>query len=102
VTITPATADARNFPNGQVQFYGDGNVSWFVQTPTIGKPYLVRRFQQRIGYGNIASPVSVESNGLASCTGLLNDEFSQYLLEASPLLADLKTDSHQNSRHCGL
>lgn len=66
VTITPATADAKNFPSGHVQFTATGrpvpltNVHWCVGSAT--------------GFcnGNVASAATVDGNGLASCTGVLN------------------------------
>lgn len=66
VTVTPATADAKNFPGGQVQF-----------TAT-GKPVPVKNVQWCVGSatgfcnGNVASAATVDGNGLASCTGVLN------------------------------
>jgi outer membrane lipoprotein SlyB len=63
VTITPATADAKNFPHGLVQFTATGkpvpltNVHWCVGSAN--------------GFcnGNVASAATVDGNGLASCTG---------------------------------
>ena len=72
VTITPATADARNFPNGRVQFTAMGTYS------SSSKPVPLANITWCIGSsnglcnGNIASSGTVDSNGLATCTGVLN------------------------------
>jgi len=67
VTVTPPAADARDFPNGQVQFTAIGtysgsshmvpvkNLSWCIGTDS-GKCN-----------GNIASAGAVDGNGLAQC-----------------------------------
>ncbi len=74
VTLQPAQADAKDFPNGQVQFTASGvfgnssmpvtltskDVTWCyggpANTPTAG-----------VCAGNVAQLVSVDSNGLAQC-----------------------------------
>jgi hypothetical protein len=72
VTITPATADAQNFPAGQVQFTATGVFS------DSSKPVPLTTVTWCVGSsngacnGNIASPVIVESNGLAHCSGALS------------------------------
>ena len=66
VTVTPATADAKNFPGGHVQFTATGkpvpltNAHWCIGSAT--------------GFcnGNIASAATVDGNGLASCTAGLS------------------------------
>ncbi len=67
VSVSPAVANAQNFPNGQVQFtamgiYGGSskrvpvsNLIWCVGTSTGSC------------FGNIAVPASVDGNGLAQC-----------------------------------
>jgi hypothetical protein len=72
VTIAPATADAQNFPNGQVQFTAMGTFS------DSSKPVPLTTVTWCVGSsnglcnGNIASPATIDSNGLARCTGVLN------------------------------
>ena len=70
VSLSPAVADAQNFPGGQVQFsamgtYGGSskvvplaNVTWCVGSAT------------GACNGNIAAPASVDANGLAQCHNL--------------------------------
>ena len=70
VSLSPAVADAQNFPNGKVQFtamgiYGGSskpvpasNLTWCVGTST------------GACFGNIAAPASVDGNGLAQCHNL--------------------------------
>ena len=67
VTVNPAAADARDFPNGQVQFTATGtyngssrrmpanNVSWCIGS------------RSGMCNGNIASAASVLGNGVAQC-----------------------------------
>jgi len=76
VNLTPAAADAQNFPNGQVQFSATGtygssskkvplnNITWCAGTST------------GVCNGNIASPISVSSSGLAQCNGNANGTFT--------------------------
>ena len=72
VTVTPATADAQNFPNGQVQFTAMGTFS------DSSKPVPLTTVTWCVGSsngmcnGNIASPAIIESNGLARCSAVLN------------------------------
>ena len=62
VTITPATADARNYPNGQVQFTATGTSSNGRQVKPLtalwspGPPWTIQPFV-----------IVVDNNGLASC-----------------------------------
>jgi hypothetical protein len=70
VSLSPAVADAQNFPNGQVQFtamgtYGGSSkmvpltkVTWCVGSATGGCN------------GNIAAAAFVDSNGVAHCNNL--------------------------------
>ncbi len=57
ITVSPASADARNFPNGVVQFTAKG-----VTSPTwcIGSPNGTCN-------GNIASIATIDINGQAQC-----------------------------------
>lgn len=72
VTITPATADAKNFPTGDVQFTATGTFS------DSSKPVPLTTITWCIGSnngvcnGNIGSSATIDSNGLARCTGALN------------------------------
>jgi hypothetical protein len=72
VTITPAAADAQNFPNGQVPFTAMGTFS------DSSKPVPLTTVTWCVGSsnglcnGNIASPATIDSKGLARCTGVLN------------------------------
>jgi hypothetical protein len=72
VTITPAAADAQNFPNGQVQFTAMGRFS------DSSKPLPLTTVTWCVGSsnglcnGNIASSATIDSSGLAHCTGGLN------------------------------
>jgi hypothetical protein len=58
VTVTPATADAQNFPNGQVQFSASGNYS---QPPS---PVALSQANWVVTETSIAT---VTGNGLAQC-----------------------------------
>ena len=71
VSITPATADAQNFPGGKVQFTAVGTFSGS------SKPVPLTNITWCVGSssgacnGNIASAATIDGNGLAQCTGLL-------------------------------
>lgn len=58
VTVTPATADAQNFPNGQVQFTASGTYS---QPPS---PVALSQAGWSLSEGGIAT---LTGNGLAQC-----------------------------------
>lgn len=58
VTVTPATADAQNFPNGQVQFTASGNYS---APPS---PVALSQAGWSLSEGGIAT---LTGNGLAQC-----------------------------------
>src|SRR5258708_27906215 len=65
-TIIPATADAQDFPNGQVQFTATGN---FSKPPSPAQvtfmfPYSGQRSFMDAGSANIAT---ISSSGLAQC-----------------------------------
>jgi hypothetical protein len=72
VSLSPAVADAQNFPGGQVQFtatgtYSNGskvvplkNITWCIGT--IGASPVAG-----MCVGNIATAATVDSNGLAQC-----------------------------------
>lgn len=57
VTLTPASADAQNFPNGIVQFTvtGISSPTWCIGTAN------------GMCNGNIAAPATVDSSGRAQC-----------------------------------
>ena len=67
VSVSPKHADARNFPNGQVQFTASGIYS------DSSHPAPVKNLSWCIGNssgvcnGNIASAASVSGNGVAQC-----------------------------------
>jgi hypothetical protein len=67
VSLSPAVADAQNFPNGQVQFTATGTYSGS------SKPVPVTNLTWCVGTtngdcnGNIASVASVSSSGVAQC-----------------------------------
>jgi hypothetical protein len=68
ISVTPATADAKNFPNSQVQFtatgtYNDGSTSsslsvrWSIDNPFAPPP--------------LPTGISLSGSGLAACTGFV-------------------------------
>ena len=67
VSVSPKQADARNFPNGQVQFTASGIYS------DSSHPAPVKNLSWCIGSssgrcnGNIASAATVNGNGVARC-----------------------------------
>jgi len=69
VTVSPATADAHNFPNGQVSFAATGT---FTKPPS-PQPLTSKDISWCVGTangscaGNIATGAIVDANGVASC-----------------------------------
>lgn len=91
VTIQPATADAQNFPNGQVQFAATGIFSGSsVPVPLTSKDVTwcyggttaAASSSQGICAGNIAQFAGVDQNGVASCTPTFHG--SAYILAGTP------------------
>lgn len=72
VTITPATADAQKFPNGQVQFTAMGTYNNSPQPVPLADMTWCVGSSNGLCNGNIASSATVDSNGLATCTGVLS------------------------------
>jgi hypothetical protein len=68
VILSPATADARNFPNGQVQFTATGSVNGMPSQP-LKSPQIFWCTGTSNGMcaGNIAQGASIDQNGLAQC-----------------------------------
>ena len=72
VTIAPPVADAQNFPGARVPFTATGTFS------DSSKPVPLQNLTWCVGMsngmcnGNIASPATVDSHGVARCTGGLN------------------------------
>jgi len=77
VTVTPSTADAQNYPNGQVPFTATGvfsgsssptpltssQIQWcYGGSAALGNPLA------GVCAGNVAQFASVDQNGLAQCT----------------------------------
>ena len=72
VAITPATADAQTSPNGQVQFTAMGSYSGQMQSVAVkalwwtSQPWVIAP----TAAPTPAPGITVDSNGLASCTNL--------------------------------
>jgi len=71
VTISPATADAQNFPGGQVQFTSTGTFSGSSKQVQLKNITWCVGSSSGVCNGNIASAASIDGNGLAQCTGVL-------------------------------
>jgi hypothetical protein len=69
VTLGPPTADAKNFPNGQIPFVAIGMFSSPPSPVTLTSKDVVWCFGDASGVcaGNIAPSVIVDQNGLAQC-----------------------------------
>jgi hypothetical protein len=79
VTVTPGTADAKNFPSGQVQFAALGKYSNSSSPVPLtsreifwcyGGPTNVATPVAGLCAGNIAQFATVDQNGLAQCSPL--------------------------------
>ncbi|HEV2468446.1 MAG TPA: hypothetical protein VGS78_04580 [Candidatus Sulfotelmatobacter sp.] len=72
ITVSPATADAKSFPNGQVPFTATGTYS----KPPSPSPLTSNDVQWCVGSssgacdGNIFPGATVDSNGVAQCGGV--------------------------------
>jgi hypothetical protein len=66
MTITPTTADARDFSNGQVQFTATGN---FSKPPSPAQVTFVAPYSGQWSFAdaNSANIATISSNGLAQC-----------------------------------
>ncbi len=67
VAVSPATADARNFPNGQVQFTATGIYSGSSQRVPVNNVTWCIGSSSGVCNGNIASAATVDGRGLAQC-----------------------------------
>ncbi len=69
ITITPPVADAKDFPNGKVQFTASGNfakpITWCVAGPTSAANPAAY-----ICEGNIEPFATIDQNGLTQCAPL--------------------------------
>ncbi len=68
-TISPATADAQNFPGGQVQFTATGTFSGSSKQIQLKNTTWCVGSSSGMCNGNIASAATIDGNGLAQCTG---------------------------------
>lgn len=65
ITVTPAVADAKDYPNGQVQFTATG---YYSTNPTQAVPLTPTRWGSC--YQNAStSEITVSSTGMAQCAG---------------------------------
>jgi len=70
VTVTPAAADAQNFPNGQVQFTAMGTFSGSMQSGPVKA--LWWNSQPWVIVPTPANGITIDGNtGLATCTNLI-------------------------------
>jgi hypothetical protein len=67
VSVSPAVADARNFPNAQVQFIASGTYSGSSHPVTVNNLSWCVGSSSGLCNGNIASAASVNGNGVAQC-----------------------------------
>jgi hypothetical protein len=67
VTVNPAAADARDFPNGQVQFTATGTYSGSSHPTPVKNVSWCIGSSSGMCNGNIASAASILGNGVAQC-----------------------------------
>lgn len=65
IAVTPASANAQNFPNKQVQFTAMGNYS---MAPMTGTPQFLWSIGNPFAKTPVPVGVTVDMNGLATCT----------------------------------
>jgi hypothetical protein len=90
LTVTPASADAQNFANGQVQFSAMG---MFNMAPTtmmsvpvrwsIGNPFAAQPMPMSMSVGMVPA-ASIDGNGLAQCNGFTGIATIQATAPADP------------------
>ena len=70
VTLVPAAADAKDYPNGQIPITATGNYSKQPSPVLLTSNDIVWCIGTSDGTcnGNIASPVTVDVNGVAQCS----------------------------------
>jgi hypothetical protein len=90
LTVTPASADARNFPNGQVQFTAMGMFNMAPRTVmsppvrwSIGNPFAAQPMPMSMSAG-MSPAASVDANGLAQCNGFTGIATIQATAPADP------------------
>jgi hypothetical protein len=90
LTVTPASADARNFPSGQVQFTAMGMFNMAPMTMmsppvrwSIGSPFATQPMPMSMSAG-MSPAASVDSNGLAQCNGFTGIATIQATAPADP------------------
>jgi hypothetical protein len=93
ITIAPSTADAENFPGGQVQFTATGTFSQSpspapVTSPEIlwcyGGPVSAANPTAGVCAGNIAQFATVDQTGLAQCSPSPPQRMTVYILAGIP------------------
>jgi hypothetical protein len=67
VTVSPASAEAQNFPNGQVQFTATGVYSGSSHPAPVNNLSWCIGSSSGLCNGNIASAATVDGKGLAQC-----------------------------------
>ena len=69
VTLSPASADAKNFPNGQVPFTATGTYSQAPSPAPLSSPDVIWCSGSATGQcvGNVNPGAFVDHNGLAQC-----------------------------------
>jgi hypothetical protein len=90
LTVTPASADAQNFPNGQVRFTAMGTFNMAPMTVmsmqvrwSIGNPSAAQPMPMSMSAG-MSPAASVDGNGLAQCNGFTGIATIQATAPADP------------------
>jgi hypothetical protein len=80
ISVSPASADAKNFPSGRVQFTATGMFSGSSSAMPLESPAILWCVGERtsaangmtgVCSGNVAQFASIDQNGLAQCVGPL-------------------------------
>ena len=79
ITLSPATADAQDYPNGQVQFAATGN---YISDPRIVNPLAAN--WGSCYQGAVTSAISVTSAGVAQCASGAVGTYTVWADDPSP------------------
>jgi hypothetical protein len=91
LAVTPASADAQNFPGGKVQFMATGTFS--AAPMTVASPAVLWSIGNPFGPPPGMPAASVDSNGVAQCNGFTGTAIVEATAPTEPLIPLLQMNS---------
>lgn len=83
ITVTPASADAKNFPSGMVQFTAMGN---FTMSPMSAAPAVMWSIGNPFSSQPAPAGVTISATGLAQCSGFTGSTIVMATAPMDPLI----------------